>query len=190
MTLYAIVRIGLHLKTNLSSCSTLLRHWFQWFRSILLYFSKCFAEHSILNLWLVSNNFCLLLFNLKGYVYHDKAYYNHTLISFLRQMWTTLRKNRQNFDHQLLSTGIFRWYIIRPIHWIWTYIICGVLTTMVLIIFWPTLCILCSTTSIVVGVLSIPVIPLLSLLAHLLGLLFWNAYTPGMLMCCSHIYFH
>ncbi|VDP36836.1 unnamed protein product [Schistosoma mattheei] len=113
-----------------------------------------------------------------GYVYHDKAYYNHTLISFLRQMWTTLRKNRQNFDHQLLSTGIFRWYIIRPIHWIWTYIICGVLTTMVLIIFWPTLCILCSTTSIVVGVLSIPVIPLLSLLAHLLGLLFWNAYTP------------
>ncbi|RTG89691.1 solute carrier family 13 (sodium-dependent dicarboxylate transporter), member 2/3/5 [Schistosoma bovis] len=120
-----------------------------------------------------------------GYVYHDKAYYNHTLISFLRQMWTTLRKNRQNFDHQLLSTGIFRWYIIRPIHWIWTYIICGVLTTMVLIIFWPTLCILCSTTSIVVGVLSIPVIPLLSLLAHLLGLLFWNAYTPVTRIPCQ-----
>ncbi|CAH8670884.1 unnamed protein product [Schistosoma rodhaini] len=113
-----------------------------------------------------------------GYVYYDKAYYNHTLISFLRQMWTTLRRNRQKFDHQLLSTGFFRWYIIRPIHWIWTYIIHGVLTTMILVVFWPTLCIICSTTSIVIGVLSIPVIPLLSLLAHLLGLLFWNAYTP------------
>ncbi|KAK4475935.1 hypothetical protein MN116_001175 [Schistosoma mekongi] len=113
-----------------------------------------------------------------GYVYHDEAYYKHTIISFLHQMWATLRKIRMNFDRQLLPTETFRWYVMRPIHWIWIYIIRGILTTMVLIIFWPVLCILCSSTSIVIGALSIFFIPLLSLLLHLLGLLFWNAYTP------------
>ncbi|TNN21422.1 sodium dicarboxylate cotransporter-related [Schistosoma japonicum] len=113
-----------------------------------------------------------------GYVYYDEAYYKHTIISFLNQMWATLSKIRKNFDRQLLPTETFRWYVLRPIHWIWIYIIRGILTTMVLIIFWPVLCILCSSTSIVIGLLSIFFIPLLSLLLHLLGLLFWNAYTP------------
>ncbi|CAH8295041.1 unnamed protein product, partial [Schistosoma turkestanicum] len=113
-----------------------------------------------------------------GFVYYDKEYYNYTIISFIHQMWNRLCKNRKRFDNELLSTGTFQWYIIRPMHWIWTYIIRGILTSMILIIVWPILCILCSTTSILFGLLSIPVIPLLSLLAHLLGLLFWNAYTP------------
>nr|CAH8870556.1 unnamed protein product [Trichobilharzia regenti] len=113
-----------------------------------------------------------------GYVYYDKKHYVHTITSFLNQMWSTMHKIRENFDHRNSSSGTLRRYVRRSVHWIWIFIIRGLLTSIIVITIWPILCILCSTASIIVGLIALPIIPLISLFVHILGILFWNAYTP------------
>ncbi|CAH8624316.1 unnamed protein product [Heterobilharzia americana] len=134
------------------------------------FFTVLFKRTPLQNVYKVDRN--------SGYVYYDKQYYVHTIISFLHHMWSTLHQARRNFDLRLSPALTYHRFIMRPIHWVWVYIIRGLLITIILVIVWPILCVICSTASILIGLLALLVIPLLSLAVHILGVLFWNAYTP------------
>lgn len=112
-----------------------------------------------------------------GYLLYDKHCYQDTLISRIRRIWREIRASRHAFDISP-SEGILDKTAARPLHRIWSYVFRGFLGSSLLVIFWPPLCIIVSTVSLILGFLLPVAIPVVSLILHLLGIVFWDAYKP------------
>ncbi|CAL8081911.1 unnamed protein product [Calicophoron daubneyi] len=113
-----------------------------------------------------------------GYLFYNRTFYQDTLISRLCRIWRNIRASRIAFD-ATPSKGLLDKAAARPLHRVWSYVFRGFLTSLILILVWPPLCLIVSFTSLLLG-LCIPfVIPLVSLILHFLGILFWDAYKPA-----------
>ncbi|KAA3680821.1 uncharacterized protein DEA37_0003066 [Paragonimus westermani] len=113
-----------------------------------------------------------------GYLYYNKAFFQDTLFSRIRRIWREIRESRRAFD-ATPSKGMLDKAAARPLHRVWSYVFRGFLTTVFLLIVWPPLCVIVSTLSVVVGLTQPLTIPFISLIAHILGLLFCDAYKPA-----------
>ncbi|KAF5405918.1 hypothetical protein PHET_00565 [Paragonimus heterotremus] len=113
-----------------------------------------------------------------GYLYYNKNFFQDTLVSRIRRMWREIRESRRAFD-STPSKGMLDKAAARPLHRVWSYVFRGFLTTVFLLILWPPLCVIVSAISVLIG-LTLPLaIPFISLIAHILGLLFCDAYKPA-----------
>ncbi|VDP81700.1 unnamed protein product [Echinostoma caproni] len=113
-----------------------------------------------------------------GYLFYNKTFYQDTVISRIRRLWSDIRASRMAFD-ATPSKGMLDKAAARPLHRIWSYVFRGFLASVLLLLFWPPVCLIVSSLSLLVG-LTLPIIvPFASLTSHLLGLLFWDAYKPG-----------
>ncbi|KAF6779344.1 hypothetical protein AHF37_01211 [Paragonimus kellicotti] len=113
-----------------------------------------------------------------GYLYYNKTLFQDTLFSRIRRIWREIRESRRAFD-ATPSKGMLDKAAARPLHRVWSYVFRGFLATVFLLIVWPPLCVIVSTLSVIIG-LTLPLaIPSISLIAHILGLLFCDAYKPA-----------
>ncbi|TPP61782.1 Solute carrier family 13 (Sodium-dependent dicarboxylate transporter) member 2/3/5 [Fasciola gigantica] len=113
-----------------------------------------------------------------GYLFYNKTFYQDTVLSRIRRLWSDIRASRTAFD-ATPSKGMLDKAAARPLHWIWSYVFRGFLASVLLLIFWPPVCLVVSTLSLLAGLTLPVVVPFVSLTLHLLGLLFWDAYKPA-----------
>ncbi|KER33115.1 hypothetical protein T265_01005 [Opisthorchis viverrini] len=114
----------------------------------------------------------------KGYLFYNKSFYQDTIISRIIRIWRNIRASRRAFD-ATPSKGLLDKAAARPLHRIWSYLFRGFFSTLLILVIWPPLCLLVSSFSILLG-LTLPLtVPLISLLLHFSGVLFWDAYKPA-----------
>ncbi|KAG5443508.1 hypothetical protein CSKR_101068 [Clonorchis sinensis] len=113
-----------------------------------------------------------------GYLFYNKSFYQDTIISRIIRIWRNIRASRRAFD-ATPSKGLLDKAAARPLHRIWSYLFRGFFSTLLILVIWPPLCLLVSSLSILLG-LTLPLtVPLISLLLHFSGVLFWDAYKPA-----------
>jgi hypothetical protein len=108
-----------------------------------------------------------------GQLEEDKNSKKLTFISRISALWRHVRISRKKFedtpDKGLLGKGLTRIFNV-----IWNYLIKGFFGTISLVLIFPILCIMISTGSIVLGVLTPLWYPILSILHHLSFLIIFD----------------
>lgn len=133
-------------------------------------FVECFCR--------ITRTLVVIHFHAQGYLFYNKTFYQDTVLSRIRRLWSDIRASRAAFD-ATPSKGMLDKAAARPLHRIWSYVFRGFLTSILLLIFWPPVCLVVSILSLLAGLTLPVVVPFVSLISHLLGLLFWDAYKPG-----------
>ncbi|VDD79747.1 unnamed protein product [Mesocestoides corti] len=109
----------------------------------------------------------------KGYLHYTTAERNHTVRSQLSRLWASVRTIADTM--QLQRRGI-----VSSIQYACLLFGAGILSIFFVLLMVPV-CISLSTLSVCLGVSAIVLIPFVSIVFHVLGVILWDPYKPGRL---------
>jgi len=121
-----------------------------------------------------------------GSLHKKESSKTETIFSRVKAIWNHVAEARARFESQP-DRGFLGKALLRHFNRFSNYVVKGFIGTLITIIFLPILCILVSGGSLVLALLGPVIVPVFSLVAHLLGIVlydfetnsFWNAVIPN-----------
>ncbi|CAF1139101.1 unnamed protein product [Rotaria sordida] len=111
-------------------------------------------------------------------LHEDPSSKTETFISRLVALWNHVRHSRQKFE-QTPDRGFLGKNMQRIFNRFWNYVVKGFIGSIAICIVYPASCVLLSTGSFILGVLSPIWMPILTLLFHILQILIYDANSAG-----------
>ncbi|KAH3866809.1 hypothetical protein DPMN_029932, partial [Dreissena polymorpha] len=113
-----------------------------------------------------------------GKMYLDESSTTHTFVSRLAAIWNSVSKSRTDFetapDRGFLGKGV-----TRHLNRFWNYFVKGVCGSVLLVVSFPALCVVTSTSSLCLAILAPVWMPVMSLLFHCFCFLVYDIDSPG-----------
>ncbi|CAF2071959.1 unnamed protein product, partial [Rotaria magnacalcarata] len=139
-------------------------------------FGSSFSFRALLALKPFRSNYELKREDLK--LHEDPYSETQTFISRLVALWEHVGQSRRNFE-RVPDRGFLGKNIQRIFNRFWNYVVKGFFGTVSICVFYPVSCVLISTISFILGVLSPIWMPIVTLIFHILQILVYDANSAG-----------